>query len=110
VSKDGSSDEGATPSGPSSASKVRPARSRRLERLLESGPRVTSRSWVQLVLFVVLLVGLFLARDEFGRRAAGCYGQVAPADGAKEKAPPDEMTNDPGTFAPIVEIRRAPAP
>lgn len=88
-------------------------RSRRLQRMLDEGPRTSGKTWVQLLLFVLVLVFLFASRDEIGRRAAGCYGVVEGHDAAPAATPaPAEAGHDAPAGAEVpasVRIERRPA-
>lgn len=89
-------------------------RSRRVERLLSQGPRVTSRNWLQLIVLVLVLVLLFATRDEFGRRAAGCFGNVSgagmpPATPAVLSEPAESLEETDAMRTPTVRVIRPQA-
>jgi hypothetical protein len=125
------SDGGAGGGGMGAPRGSRPGpRSRRLQRMMDEGPRTSGKTWAQLLLLVVLLVLLFVSRDEIGQRAAGCYGVVegngaasptlaapegpapsAPAGPASEDAVED-VPRGTGAVVPATVLieRRPPAP
>ena len=91
----------------------RAPRSRQLQRLMDQGPRVSGRTWLHLVILVGVLVLLFATRDEFGRKAAGCYGRVAGEDGLKslDPVPPTEspaLETGRGELVPTPTVKVAP--
>ncbi len=107
------SHEGAGGRGPMAPRSGRSGpRSRRLQRMLDEGPRTSGKTWVQLLLFVVILVLLFVSRDEIGRRAAGCYGVVEGRPLETPAAPaPSDAAGGVGTGVPAtVRVERRPAP
>ncbi len=91
----------------------RMARSRQVQRLMDQGPRVSGRTWLHLIVLVGVLVLLFATRDEFGRKAAGCYGRVAGeqpqvpmgSDGALAEPPVERGVSE---TLPTPAVRLAP--